>query len=342
MKATAIAPANIAFIKYWGKKNRELRLPLNDSISMNLSACLTTTTVDFSKKYKKDEVILLLDSGQVLRSRGSQDRGARMTKYENKENQRVIRHLNLIRKIGKINLLAKVVSTNSFPKSAGIASSASGFAALTVAGCAAAGLRLTEKELTILARLGSGSACRSVPDGFVEWKYGEDSNNSYAYSLYPDNYWDLRDTIVLVSDKAKKTSSNEGMENIWTSPLMEKRLKEIPGRLKKIKLALKEKNFSLLGTTCEEDCFSMHKVANTQKPPIFYWTDKTEKIIEQVKSWRRNGLEVYFTIDAGPNVHLLCESKNEAKVISAVKQFDSKLKYIINKPTQGARIINDS
>lgn len=331
MKSTAIAPANIAFIKYWGKKDEELRLPLNSSISMNLSNCLTTTTVEFSDKYTEDQFILLSNNDR----KKTLERNIAISENETK---RVIKYLNRIRNIAKIKEFAKVVSENNFPSSSGMASSASGFAALTLAAAVAAGLTLSEKELTILARVGSGSACRSIPDGFVEWKYGKENSSSYAYSLYPSSYWDLRDIILLVNSDNKKVSSTTGMENVWTSNLMEKRLKEIPNRLDKIKLALKEKNFPLLGLTCEQDCLSMHKVANTQKPAIFYWTNKTEEIIKKVKSWRSAGLEVYFTVDAGPNVHLLCQGKDERKVIEKLNESYSGLKYIINKPTSGVKL----
>ncbi len=159
-KATAIAHANIAFIKYWGVRDAALRLPTNNSLSMNLDAAYTTTTVEFAAGYRQDVVVLdgVGATGQ--------------------ERARVVEHLDRVRALAGIATPARVVSVNSFPTAAGIASSASGFAALTVAACAAAGLNLSEKELSVLARLGSGSACRSVPGGFVEWRAGESSEDS--------------------------------------------------------------------------------------------------------------------------------------------------------------------
>ena len=152
MKATAVAPSNIAFIKYWGKKDGGLRLPENGSISMNLSNLLTTTTVEFSSALKDDDFEL---------------EGIRYAN-DSEKSLRVIKHLDRIRKLGGIDSYAKVVSSNNFPSGTGLSSSASGLAALTVAAAAAASLALSEKELSILARKGSGSACRSIPDGFVE------------------------------------------------------------------------------------------------------------------------------------------------------------------------------
>ena len=146
MKKTAKAPANIAFLKYWGKADEILRTPLNDSFSMNMTGAFTITTVEFDEKYREDEVILLEGT------------------FSEKETARVIEGLNRIREKAGILYKAKVVTKNSFPKGTGSAASASGFAALAVAGFAAANFPLSEKELTIEARLGSGSACRSIPD----------------------------------------------------------------------------------------------------------------------------------------------------------------------------------
>src|SRR3989304_6673895 len=169
-KATAIAPSNIAFTKYWGRKDEVLRLPENGSISMCLSDLLTTTTVEFSENYTKDEVII---------NGGGLEAG---------EAERVIKHLDRVRKMANISLKAKVVSNNNFPTGTGLSSSSSGFAALTLAASKAAGLNLSEKELSILARQGSGSACRSIPDGFVEWLDGDTNETSYAVSLYPPSF----------------------------------------------------------------------------------------------------------------------------------------------------------
>lgn len=178
MKATAVAPSNIAFIKYWGTKDDVLRLPKNGSISMNLSNLLTTTTVEFNPDFYQD--IVTVDNEQKVI-----------------EGNRVIKHLDRIRSLAKIDYKAKVVSNNNFPSSKGLSASASGFAALTVAGAAAAGLKLSEEELSILARQGSGSACRSIPDGFVEWLDGDTSETSYSVSLYKPDYWDIVDIVEI-------------------------------------------------------------------------------------------------------------------------------------------------
>ncbi|MBI5614582.1 diphosphomevalonate decarboxylase [Candidatus Gottesmanbacteria bacterium] len=326
MKATAIAPANIAFIKYWGKKDDVLRLPLNSSISMNLSGATTTTTVEFSKNFKADEVTIIDGN------------------FSEKEELRVIKGLDLIRKSANSSWKAKVATKNTFPKGAGSAASASGFAALTVAGfsaASAADVSLSEKDLTIIARQGSGSACRSIPDGFVIWEKGDSSENSYAHSLFPASHWDLRDILVIVDSSMKKVSTTDGMKGVETSPFLRERLRSIPKRLEEAKKALIEKNMKLLGKVMEEDCLDMHHVMQTQIPPLFYWNDTTKKVMESVVSWREeDGISVYFTIDAGPNVHLICEAIDENRVLEKVKKLQGIESFIINHPSSGAHLIN--
>ncbi len=322
MKATAQAPANIAFIKYWGKKDSKLRLPYNSSISMNLSEAYTTTTVEFSPKYNKDEIYF--DSQRM----------------ESAEAERVLRQLDRLRNIARSKLFVKVATTNSFPKSAGIASSASGFAALTLAAARALGLKLSEKELSILTRIGSGSAARSIPDGFVQWQDGIDNDSSYAYSLYNPNYWDLLDIIIIVNQSKKKVSSTQGHENAQSSPFFQARLKNLPKRIKMLKDSLKNKDFAKFGKLVEEEAIELHTIMMTQKPPLFYWIGVTMDIIHSVLKWREEGIPVYFTIDAGPNVHLICEGKDKQGVLEKIKQIKEVDEIIINKPNQGVRLIS--
>lgn len=322
MKATAIAPANIAFIKYWGKADDELRLPLNSSLSMNLSDAYTTTTVELSDTYKKDSVELIDGT------------------FSPNESDRVIRGLNRIRARCRIEQPARVVTKNTFPKGAGAAASASGFAALTVAGFAAAEMTLSEKELSIFARLGSGSACRSIPDGFVLWEKGDSSDTSYAYSLYPNFYWDLYDVLIIVDFSMKKVSTTEGHEGVKTSPLWQERIASILEKINAMKSALADKNFQMLGALIEEDCLSMHHVMQTQNPPLFYWNDTTKTIMERVVAWRNEGLGVYFTIDAGPNVHLICQKPDVLRVVEKVKTLIGIQTVIVNTNAPGAHRIS--
>lgn len=323
MKATAIAPANIALIKYWGKQDEKLRLPTNSSVSMNLSKAQTITTVEFSKKYAADRVEFVGETASA------------------QEIRRIIEQLVRLRKKASNSSKARVVTKNNFPKSAGIAASASGFAALTVAGAAALGLKLSEKDLTIFARFGSGSACRSIPDGFVLWEEGKSSETSFARSLYPPDYWDLRDILVIAKNPVKKVSTSEGMGLVKTSPFFTSRLLSLPQRLEKIERALKKKDFTLLGATIEKECLNMHAVMMTQTPPLFYWNGMTMEIMKAVQDWREEGLPVYFTIDAGPNVHLICEAKSKDALLKKIKDLGGIERVIINKPARGAHLTGE-
>lgn len=302
MKATAQAPSNIAFVKYWGKSNNALTLPNNNSLSMNLESLHTITTVEFDEMYSED----LVEIGFFQES---------IQKVSGGKKQRVIDQLNRLRQLKNITTRCRVRSINNFPADAGIASSASAFAALTAAACAALQLKPSLKELSILTRLGgSGSAARSVPDGFTEWKRGKNSNGSYAVELAPPSHWDLVDIVLIVSQAEKSASSLEGHESAETSPYYPARLHELKQRVVRVRKAIMAKDFHTLGQEIEKDALSLHLTALTSVPPIWYWQPETIALIHEVYALRRQGIEAYFTIDAGPNVHVICEQKNAQKI----------------------------
>ncbi len=236
-------------------------------------------------------------------------------------------------------LRAKVESKNNFPKGTGLASSASGFAALTLAATCSAGLSLSEKELSILARWGSGSACRSIPSGFVEWKAGNSDLGSYAYSLFPADYWDIRDVIAIVGSDVKKVSSTEGHAAVGSSPLYKARIREIPQKIRKIKEAIRKKEFSEFGEIVEAEALNMHAVMISSKPALLYWTPTTLRLMHQIIDWRSGGLESYFTIDAGPNVHVLCLAKDALKLERQLTAMEGVQKVIVNRPANGAGLL---
>ncbi len=320
MKFTAVAPSNIAFIKYWGKKDEKLRLPENGSLSMCLSNLLTTTTVEFDKKYKKDEIIY---NGIQEPSVGN----------------RAIKHLDRIRNLAKSGLKAKVVTKNNFPLGVGLSSSASGFAALSLAGSKAAGLSLSEKDLSILARQGSGSACRSVPDGFVEWLDGDTNETSYAVSIFPTGWWNIADVVAIVNTDKKEVSSTEGQKLVDSSHFFQTRLQNIKAKMELAKKLLKEKAFPEFGELIEAEALELHAVMLTSKPSLIYWIPETLKLMKLVKKWRGEGLPVYFTINTGQTIHLICEQKNIREVEKKLKAIKEVKKIIINKPVIGARIV---
>lgn len=313
MKTTAVAPSNIAFIKYWGKKDEKLKLPVNSSISMNLSGLLTTTTVEFSSEFKEDTVLI-------------------NNKNDLKQSGKVIKHLDLIRKKAGISDKAKVVSVNNFPDGTGLSSSASGFAALTMAGAKAANLDLTEKELSILARQGSGSACRSIPDGFVEW-VGE-----RAKSLYPPEYWNIVDVVAIISTDKKETSSTDGQKFAETSPFFQTRLNNIDEKILRLKKALETKNFTEFGQLVESEALELHAIMLTSTPSLIYWQPETIKMMKLVKKWRSEGLEVYFTLNTGQDIHLIIEEKNTKELVKKLKGVKEVRNIIVNNPVIGARL----
>lgn len=322
MKSTAIAPSNIAFIKYWGRKDEALRLPENGSISMCLSNLTTTTTVEFDKKYNKDEIIL---NG----------------KKEPQENNKGILHLNRIRKLTGISTKARVVTNNNFPTGTGLSSSASGFAALTVAAAHAAGLHLSERELSILARQGSGSACRSIPNGFVEWLDGDTSETSYAHSLYQPDYWDIVDVVAVVSSGRKDVSTSEGQKLAASSAFFPVRKKHIKDKLVFCKKYLKEKNFTKFGELVESEALELHAIMLTSIPSLIYWTSGTLELMKLTKKWRSEGLEVYFTINTGQDIHLLAQGKDVKLLQKKLKDVEYVKTIIVNKPSNGAHITNN-
>jgi len=321
MKSTATAPANIALIKYWGKKDTGLRLPANNSLSINLSGISTVTAVEFVDGLIEDRISI--------------DRWV-VTGVENK---RITAHLDRIRQMAGIHLRAKVESNNNFPKGTGLASSASGFAALTLAASCSAGLSLSEKELSILARLGSGSACRSIPSGFVEWKAGNSNLSSYAYSLFPADYWDIRDVIAIVGSDVKKISSTEGHAAVESSPFYKERIREMPQKIRKIKEAIRGRDFSEFGEIVEAEAMNMHAIMISSRPALIYWTPTTLRVMHQIIDWRLGGLQSYFTIDAGPNVHVLCLAKDALKLEKRLTAIEGVLKVIVNRPSNGATLL---
>lgn len=319
MKATAIAPSNIAFIKYWGKKDEELKIPENGSISMNLSNLLTTTTVEFNSEYRQD-LVIINDQSDL------------------KESARVIKFLDQIRQKANIFQKAKVVSKNNFPDGTGLSSSASGFAALTVAGVTAAGLDLHERELSIMARFGSGSACRSIPSGFVEWLKGDSNDTSYSVSIFPPDYFNILDIVAIISNKKKLVSSTDGQKIARTSPFFNARLTHIDNKIKEIKKFIKLKDFKSFGLLIEEEALELHKIMQTSTPSLMYWQPETIKLMDLVRNWRSEGLEVYFTVNTGQDIHLIIEEKSKKMLVEKLQNVKEVKKIIINQPAVGARL----
>jgi diphosphomevalonate decarboxylase len=301
--ATAQAFANIAFIKYWGNRDNTLRLPMNGSISMNLDGLTTRTTVSFQPSLPFDELII----------NGHEVTGAGL--------ERVSYILDFIRGMANIRDRAEVMTENNFPSGAGIASSASAFAALALAGSRAAGLNLSEPELSRLARRGSGSASRSIPGGFVEWQASITDEDSFAFSIAPADHWNLVDCVAVVSTSHKKTGSTEGHAIAPTSPLQAARVADAPRRLEICRDAILNRDFNSFASIVEQDSDMMHAVMMTSTPALHYWRPASLAVMDAVRQWRLNGIPACYTVDAGPNVHVICP-ETEAHIV------DKKLREI--------------
>ncbi|MFQ6009861.1 MAG: diphosphomevalonate decarboxylase [Candidatus Aenigmatarchaeota archaeon] len=326
MKATAVANSNIALVKYWGKRDDKLILPQNGSISVALDGLSTTTTVEFGP-HERD--IFILD-------------GRERTEEEAK---RVFGQIDLIRERAGIGEKAKIVSENNFPTAAGLASSASGAAALVVAAAAAAGIGLDKKGLSVLARRGSGSACRSISGGFVEWLMGEreDGSDSYGKQIAKPEYWpDFRIITTVVSKTEKHVKSRAGMrQTVKTCPFYGCWLESIGSDLKAVRNGIAEKDIATVGSIAEMNALKMHALMWTTKPSIVYWMPETLKIIQNIVIWRKEGLDCYFTIDAGPQVKIICLKKEVKEIEAKLKECLGKVEISQHAPGGDARPINN-
>lgn len=319
--ATAIAHPNIALIKYWGNQDPSLRLPANGSISMNLGGLETRTSVAFHSDFQSDCLIL----------NGQSQSGPAL--------ERVSAFLNHFRNLSGVNLHAEVESANNFPMGAGIASSASAFAALSLAAASALGLTLSEAQLSRLARLGSGSACRSVPGGFVEWYRGNSDADSFAESIAPPSHWPLTDVIAVVEEQHKAIGSFEGQLSADTSPIQLTRVSSAPNRLDICRKAILQHDFDALARVVELDSNLLHAVMMTSNPPLYYWKPISLQLMEEISSWRSQGLPVCFTLDAGPNVHVICEQSAAQQVTERLSQIPGVIKTLTAHPGGPARLM---
>jgi diphosphomevalonate decarboxylase len=319
--ATCIAHPNIALIKYWGNRDADLRIPSNGSISLTLDGLETRTAVRFDASLETDELSIdgVERSGESL--------------------QRVSQHLDIIRELKGFGLRASVISENNFPLGAGIASSASAFAALTMAALAAAGLSPDARTASRLARRGSGSAARSLFGGFVELRAGNTDDECFAYPLAEPGHWDLLDVIAVIETGHKGTGSTTGHALADSSPLQSARVSDAPRRLRLCRDAIRRRDFAQLAEIVEQDSNLMHAVMLTCSPPLLYWLPDTIRVMRAVRSWRADGLHVCYTIDAGPNVHCLCSASDAAGVADRLRRLVSNMDIITAAPGSGPRLI---
>lgn len=297
--ATATVHPNIALVKYWGKRDRDLNLPSTGSLSMTLSHFATKTSVVFGVDH--DEVII---NGEEAMGRPA---------------ARVLKHLDLIQP-GRAP--AKVVSTNNFPTAAGLASSSSGFAALTLAALKALNIDHTPAQASILARQGSGSAARSIWGGFVEWRRGvkEDGTDSHGLHVAPPDHWDLNMVIAVVDKGQKSVGSTEGMlRTMATSPMYSAWVSSWQRDLDQARQGILDQDLTMVGRAMEASTLKMFATMFTSTPPIRYWRPASVAIQDEVAKLRQDGINCWWTMDAGPNVKVLCEPEDAPAVADALE-----------------------
>jgi diphosphomevalonate decarboxylase len=318
---TAIARAhpNIALVKYWGKRDEELILPETGSLSMTLDAFPTTTSVTLAPDAEADSFRL-----------NGKEAGE-------KELQRVVTFLDHVRSLAGSSAKAKVESTNEVPTAAGLASSASGFAALALAAAAEYGLDLGERELSRLARRGSGSACRSVPGGtgFAVWRAGEDDETSYAEAVPAP---DMRMVVLTLDAGSKPVSSREAMRrSAATSPYHDAWVSSTARTLVEAEKAAAAGDFTTLGELTEANALRMHAHINASFPPIRYLAPTSVAAIDTIAALRGAGVAVYATADAGPNVVAVCRPGDADSVAAALAPLGT---TTIVAPGPGAALVN--
>lgn len=322
MKATAIAHPNIALIKYWGKRHAGLNLPATGSYSLTLAPISTKTAVEWGQS--ADSLTL---NGKVTAGRPL---------------NRITSFLDIIRAQHPDLGGARVESANDFPTAAGLASSASAFAALALAAAHSANLDLTPRELSILARRGSGSAARSIFGGFARMHAGHQSDGSdaFAEARYDVDHWDLRVLFALTAKGEKEISSTVGMDRTAaTSPYFSAWCDAVPPTLDAMDQAVGARDFARVAELAEASALQMHASAIAAVPGVLYWNPATVAIIHAVRTLRERGLPVFFTIDAGPHVKVFVEGDYARQAVNALKRIDGVLDVFETRAGGAARVI---
>lgn len=314
--ATARAFPNIALVKYWGKHDEELILPVAGSLSLTLDAFPTTTTVALDSALDTDAFTL---NGTVQTGNAA---------------ERVTRFLDRVRELAGVDTRAVVTSTNEAPTGAGLASSASGFAALATAAARAYGLDLNRRDLSRLARRGSGSASRSLVEGLAVWHAGDDAH-SYAE---PVTGPDMRMVIVTVDTAQKAVSSRAAMRRTaLTSPFFPAWISSTEESLAAMLEACAADDFTRVGRITESHALRMHAVIQSCDPPIRYLAPTSVAIFDAVAALREQGIEAYATADAGPNVAVIVRPEQAEQLRDALAGFGS---VRLVGPGAGAEIID--
>ncbi len=307
---TAEAPSNIALIKYWGAEDLGAVVPCNPSLSMTLDRCRSVCSASFFEGDRRPDEILLERDGALAPAPESFSR-------------RIAAHLVRLRTAWNRQGTLRIATRNTFPAEAGIASSASGFTALTLAVSRALGIELAPAELSNWSRRsGSGSASRSAFGGYVQWPAPGTADAASAAPVADAEHWPLCDLVAIVSSSSKEVSSLEGHQRAATSPYFRRRLELVPGRLDTVREAIAGRDFARLADAVDEEAIDLHLIMMSSRPPIFYWRPATVAVLAEVRRLRREGLAVCATMDAGPNVHVLCEPQCAADAEAALRRVE--------------------
>jgi diphosphomevalonate decarboxylase len=325
LRAAAVAQPNIALVKYWGKRDAALNLPAAGSLSITLDALHSRTTVRFDPALSEDDIVL-------------NDR------HDAEESRKIAAFLDLFRARAGVATHARVQSGNDFPTGAGLASSASGFAALAVAADRALALGLGKSELSMLARRGSGSAARSIFGGFAEMTAGtrDDGSDAFATPLLDAAAWPLGVVIAITTREKKATSSRDGMQATQrTSPYYREWIATVPADLAGAREAVQARDFEKLAFVSEASCMAMHAVMLATRPALIYWNGATLECIQRIRALQAEGVGVFFTIDAGPQVKAVCLPDATEAVAAALRDVSGVRDVLVSGLGEGARIETD-
>jgi diphosphomevalonate decarboxylase len=323
----ARADSNVALAKYWGKRDERLNLPHTGSLSVAMAGLTTTAAVSLRRGDVSDRIIM---NGEPADAR----EGGRVTAF-----------LDLVRERAERRDRLDVDVQTNFPVAAGIASSASTFAALTVAAAALLGLALSEAELSGLARRGSGSAARSVPGGYVEWLrgYAHYGGDSIAVQVAPASHWPLGIVVAVTDEGPKDVGSREGMARAaQESPFFAPWLATHDADLSIIRRGVLARDLSAVGTAAEHNCLKMHAVSMTVSEGLIYWNPATVAVIDRVRRLRAEGVQAYFTIDAGPQVKVICPRADRDAVAGKLEQVAGVRRVLLSEPGSGAAVVEQA
>jgi diphosphomevalonate decarboxylase len=320
-ETTARANVNVALVKYWGKRDAALNLPATGSISLTIDGLGVQATCAFGVE-PRDRCVIDGDAA-------AGDDAAR-----------VLRFIDLVRSEARIDARVRVATTSSVPKGVGLASSAAAFASLAVAASRAAGLRLEPPALSALARRGSGSAARSIFGGFVEWHRGEraDGHDSIAEPLLAAGDWDLRMVVAVTSTARKAVSSSEGMRRAQSSPLYPAWVEAAERDLAEARRAIAARDLDAVGQVAEHSALKMHAIGLAARPPLLYWRGATLECVHRVWALRDEGVRGYVTIDAGPQVKVLCEPADAPRIAAALREVPGVERVLTCRPGAGAEV----